>query len=89
MIVPKSHSNGEPEPVPKLLYNFKSGLESNLNSLSMSTDQENFISADEKTINLWSLDLANRATVFNLVNLNLSKDKHPNLISNANFNQFT
>lgn len=55
----------------------------------MSTDQENFLSADEKTVNLWSLDLANRAAVFNIVNLNQNQGKNISLISSASFSQFT
>lgn len=58
---------GEKEPVSKLCHTFKSGLESNLHSLSLSSDGQHFLSSDEKCINLWSLSRADNKTVFNLV----------------------
>eukprot|EP00294_Goniomonas_avonlea_P011292 CAMPEP_0114554276 /NCGR_PEP_ID=MMETSP0114-20121206/8125_1 /TAXON_ID=31324 /ORGANISM="Goniomonas sp, Strain m" /LENGTH=402 /DNA_ID=CAMNT_0001739315 /DNA_START=18 /DNA_END=1226 /DNA_ORIENTATION=+ len=44
---------------------FKNGHEYHIHSLSLNSDQEHFISADDLRINLWSLDVDH--TVFNIV----------------------
>ncbi len=93
LVLPKNiRSNGEKEPVSKLCHTFKSGLESNLHSLSMSSDSQYFLSSDEKCINLWSLSRADHKTVFNLVDFNQttgSANNYSDLISSATFNQFS
>jgi hypothetical protein len=66
--VPKARPIGDKEPHKKLLHVFKSGLESNLHSISVASDQQNFLSSDEKSVNLWNL--TDRNTVFNLVDFN-------------------
>ena len=70
----------------KLQHTFKSGLETSLHSLSMSTDQEHFISADEMSLNLWNL--SEFKNVYNLINFNRPKGapQPSELISSAQFN---
>jgi serine/threonine-protein phosphatase 2A regulatory subunit B len=78
----------------KLKHTFKSGLESNLHSLSLSSDFLQFLSSDEKTVNLWDLERPD-ADVFNVVNFNKAKGKKEKksssqkLISSAQFSQFS
>lgn len=71
LVLPKGRPQvSDVEPVAKLCHTFKCGLENNLHSLSTSSDMLNFLSADEKSVNIWSLDMADKHTVFNLIDLN-------------------
>jgi len=40
----------------KFVHTYRSGQEHNLHSLSLATDGENFLSADETNVSLWNLD---------------------------------
>ena len=51
----------------KHISTFKTGKEQHLNSLSLSSDLENFIAADENRINLWNLERPGENEVYNLV----------------------
>ena len=63
----------EGDTVASLHHTFKSELISGVHSLSVSTDKENFLSADEKSINLWNL--SEYKEVFNLINFARPKGK--------------
>lgn len=54
----------------KHIATFKTGKEQHLNSLSLSSDLENFIAADENRINLWNLERPGENEVYNLVDYN-------------------
>jgi hypothetical protein len=92
LVFPKSRNSGEREPQSKLKHTFKSGLETSLHSLSMTTDQQCFLSSDDKSINLWDLNSYDSAA-YNLIDNNgrgvNRKDQPQFLISNASFNQFS
>lgn len=47
--------------------NFKNGHKYNINAISMSPDGENFISADDLTVNLWNLE--NNICAYNLIDV--------------------
>ena len=92
LIIPKSKPNGEAIPESKLKHTFKSGLETNLHSLSLTSDHQQFLSSDDKSINLWDLN-AYDSPVYNFINLNgqgaKRKEQPQYLISSASFNQFS
>lgn len=58
----------------KLCHTFKCGKESNIHSLSLNIDKENFLSSDDKGVFLWNLNKANRANSYNLVDFRETKD---------------
>ena len=66
---------------------FRSGKEDRLHSVSMSPDNENFITADEGRVDLWNIDKT-KDSVYSLVEY---KDKSPadynGRILSAKFNQ--
>ena len=63
LVVPKPNAVVESDEISKdscrHVSTYKSGMEINLHSVSLSTDQENFIAADQKSINLWNLERRN------------------------------
>jgi hypothetical protein len=74
LVVPKPGFVTESENISdeslKHVSTFKSGMEIHLHSISLSTDQENFIAADHNSINLWNLERRNPQSIYNLVNFN-------------------
>ncbi len=74
----------------KHISTYSTGLESKIHSVSMSSDTENFINADESCINMWNLERSSKNPVYNLVNyanfdnLESSRDE---VITSAKFNK--
>lgn len=67
---------------------YSSGSEQHLHSLSLAPDMENFLSADESHINLWSLERAGERPVYSVVDYNRKKFSHDDeLITKAHFSQ--
>lgn len=95
LVIPKRKvADAEPEHMSKLCHTFKSNFAGNLHSLSPTTDSLNFLSADEKSINLWSLEHVDHAAIYSLVDFSKPQKEVAGgasleLISSACFNQFT
>jgi WD40 repeat protein len=95
LVIPKREVAGaRPGYMSKLCHTFKSNFAGNLHSLSPSTDSLNFLSADEKCINLWNLENLDNSAIYSLVDLSKPQKEMTNggameLISSACFNQFT
>jgi len=66
-VFPKAKDVGEPQNMAKHQHTFRSGNESNIHSLSLNIDQENFLSSDDKGVYLWNLEKANRPTQFSFI----------------------
>ena len=56
LVIPKFRAPIDSEPMSKLFHTFKSGLESNLHSLSLTSDKYNFLSSDERYVILHSIN---------------------------------
>lgn len=65
---------------------YKTGDEQHIHSLVMSSDQENFICADESRINLWNLEHSGKNPVYNLIDYERRKaGEDDELINKARF----
>ena len=63
---------------------YKSSKEEKLHSISISADQETFITADENRVDMWHVERGSNA-VFNLVDR--ENDKQDDHITSASFNK--
>jgi WD40 repeat protein len=67
LVIPKAKDVGEAQYSAKREYTYKNSSESNIHSLSLNIDQQNFLSSDDKGVYLWNLENANRPTQFTLI----------------------
>jgi hypothetical protein len=63
LVIPKA-KKAERSKESKFVHTYKNGTEHNLHSLSLASDGENFLSADETSVSLWNLDRSYAQTSF-------------------------
>lgn len=85
-MIPKAKDVGEAQYSAKREYTYKNSSESNIHSLSLNIDQQNFLSSDDKGVYLWNLENANRPTQFTLIKQSALQNE--TVVSHAAFNQF-